>query len=375
MISVAIKQKAKCSGCNACAEACPKFCIEMIPDKKGFFYPKVDNAVCIDCGICENVCPFENVIEINTPLAAYAAWNKNRKQYLASSSGGVAYVFSYYIVEQGGVVYGCTFDGVRARHIRVDALSDLYKLQGSKYVQSDVKRLFGYVRADLKVGKPVLFIGTPCQVAGLKSYIRHIPSHLYLVDLICHGVPSQKMLLEHVGQIVNNRSAEQLSFRKGQLYRLEIMSQGGTVYSSEPHKDMYYRAFLSGISYRESCYKCPFARKERVGDITIGDFWGLQNTASLPLKTEEGVSVLLPSTEKGKALIAAVKSSLNIYERSVDEAVNGNDQLRFPVKKALPAKIFDVLYPVVAFDKVVTVCVAGQKFYTVFKIIGRKVFR
>ena len=118
---------------------------------------------------------------------------------------------------------------MRARHIRVDALSDLYKLQGSKYVQSDVKRLFGYVRADLKVGKPVLFIGTPCQVAGLKSYIRHIPSHLYLVDLICHGVPSQKMLLEHVGQIVNNRSAEQLSFRKGQLFRLEIMSQGGTV--------------------------------------------------------------------------------------------------------------------------------------------------
>ena len=221
----------------------------------------------------------------------------------------------------------------------------------------------------------MLFIGTPCQVAGLKSYIRHIPSHLYLVDLICHGVPSQKMLLEHVGQIVNNRSAEQLSFRKGQLFRLEIMSQGGTVYSSEPHKDMYYRAFLSGISYRESCYECPFARKERVGDITIGDFWGLQNTASLPLKTEEGVSVLLPSTEKGKALIAAVKSSLNIYERSVDEAVNGNDQLRFPVKKALPAKIFNVLYPVVAFDKIVTVCVAGQKLYTVFKIIGRKVFR
>lgn len=263
-MSVADKSKADCSGCNACAEACPKHCIEMISDKKGFLYPKLDTAVCIDCGVCEKVCPFEEENrKLHAPLAAYAAWNKDREQYLASSSGGAAHVFSSHIIKQEGVVYACTSEGMRIRHIRVDSLQELSKLQGSKYVQSDVRRLFGQVKADLQAGKPVLFIGTPCQVAGLKNYIKRIPEHLYLVDLICHGVPSQQMLHEHIHHILNGRSAEQLSFRKGQLFRIELAARCGTVYSSEPHKDMYYRAFLKGISYRESCYCCPFARKEK----------------------------------------------------------------------------------------------------------------
>lgn len=309
MSSIATKKKKDCSGCNACAEACPKHCIEMIPDKKGFLYPKVDTSTCIDCGVCTKVCPFEDGnIHLYTPLTAYAAWNKDREQYLASSSGGAAQVFSSYIINQGGVVYGCTSDDMRIRHIRVDALSDLHKLQGSKYVQSDVRGLFSKVKADLKAGKPVLFIGTPCQIAGLKNYIKQIPEHLYLVDLICHGVPSQQMLNEHIAHVLNGRTAKQISFRKGELFRLEITPKCGAVYFAGSYEDKYYRAFYNGMSYRESCYRCPFARKERASDITIGDFWGLQNAASLPLNKEEGISVMLPLTEKGNKLINATQS-------------------------------------------------------------------
>ena len=358
MISVAIKQKVNCSGCNACAEVCPKHCIEMVPDKKGFFYPKVDAVTCIDCGACEKVCPFQDGnIKLDTPLTAYAAWNKDREQYLASSSGGAAHVFSSHIIKRGGVVYGCTSEGMHIRHIRVDFLSKLSKLQGSKYVQSDVRGVFSLVKADLKAGKPVLFIGTPCEVAGLKKYIKRIPEDLYLVDLICHGVPSQQMLYEHINHILNGRSAERLSFRKGQSFHIELTDQYGTVYSSEPHRDMYYRAFLGGISYRKSCYRCPFARKERVSDITIGDFWGLQNADSLPLKSEEGISVLLPISEKGRRLIDMVKSDIHIYERSVEEAVEGNTQLYRPVHNGLSARILSMLYPCFPFDKAVRIAI------------------
>lgn len=376
MISVATKQKVNCSGCNACAEVCPKYCIEMLPDKKGFFYPKVDTVTCIDCGACEKVCPFQDGnIKLNAPLTAYAAWNKDREQYLASSSGGAAYVFSSHIIKRGGVVYGCTSEGMHIRHIRVDSLSELSKLQGSKYVQSDVRGVFSQVKADLKAGKPVLFISTPCQVAGLKNYIKRIPEDLYLIDLICHGVPSQQMLHEHINHILNGHSAERLSFRKGQLFHIELKDRCGTVYSSEPHKDMYYRAFLGGISYRESCYECPFACKERVSDITIGDFWGLQDVTSLPLEISEGISVLLSSSEKGRALLDAVKSAMRIYERSVEEAVTGNNQLRFPVSKSFCTKIFNLLYPTISIDGAIFVCVTGQRFRTLLKIIGRKIFK
>lgn len=348
MSSIATKKKKDCSGCNACAEACPKHCIEMIPDKKGFLYPQVDTSTCIDCGVCTKVCPFEHGnIHLNAPLTAYAAWNKDREQYLASSSGGAAQVFSSYIINQGGVVYGCTSDDMRIRHIRVDALSDLHKLQGSKYVQSDVRGLFSKVKADLKANKPVLFIGTPCQVAGLKNYIKQIPEHLYLVDLI--------------------------SFRKGEQYRFEITTQCGAAYFAEYHKDKYYRAFFNGISYRESCYRCPFARKERASDITIGDFWGLQNAASLPLNKEEGISVMLPLTEKGNNLINATKLEMHAYERSAQEAIDGNTQLQCPMKGTLSQRIFNALYPMLPFDTAVMCSIIHCKIRTLFKICTNRI--
>lgn len=153
-MSVSNKDKAACCGCNACAEICPKHCIQMVEDAQGFIYPQVDSSVCVECGMCEKVCPLEVAnLSLRKPLKAYAAWNKNRQEHLLSSSGGAAYIFSSYIIEKGGVVYGCTSDGIDVRHIRVENRSELFKLQGSKYVQSDVRGLFKKVKNDLKIGK------------------------------------------------------------------------------------------------------------------------------------------------------------------------------------------------------------------------------
>ncbi len=372
-MSVSDKKKAECCGCNACAEICPKHCIQMIEDAKGFLYPQVDSAICIECDACENVCPLNtSKLSLRTPLKAFAAWNKNHQEHLASSSGGAAYILSSYILDKGGVVYGCTSDGIDVRHIRVENHSDLSKLQGSKYVQSNVCGLFKDVKNDLKSGKSVLFIGTPCQVAGLKNYIKHIPEHLYLVDLICHGVPSKKMLHDHIKHIANRRVVQKISFRKGNDYRLSIQTVNFSYEVSlweTPYKDLYLKGFIEGMISRPSCYKCPFACPTRVSDITIGDFWGLKNAELLPEETRDGVSLLLPMTDKGLNLVQAVESNFHIIERSVDEAVDGNTQLRHPSLQGRRSRLFNILYPILSFDTAMNIVLADHK--TIWKLKNR----
>lgn len=372
-MSVSDKKKAECCGCNACAEICPKHCIQMIEDAKGFLYPQVDSAICIECSVCDNVCPMDvSNISLKYPLKALAAWNKNRQEHLLSSSGGAAYVFSSYILDKGGVVYGCTSDEIDICHIRVEDHTDLSKLQGSKYVQSNVCGLFKDVKNDLKSGKSVLFIGTPCQVAGLKNYIKHIPEHLYLVDLICHGVPSKKMLHDHIKHIANRRVVQKISFRKGNDYRLSIQTVNFSYEVSlweTPYKDLYLKGFIEGMISRPSCYKCPFACPTRVSDITIGDFWGLKNAELLPEETRDGVSLLLPMTDKGLNLVQAVESNFHIIERSVDEAVDGNTQLRHPSLQGRRSRLFNILYPILSFDTAMNIVLADHK--TIWKLKNR----
>ena len=363
--SVANKNKKDCCGCNACAEICPKHCIHMVEDTKGFLYPQVDSSICVECGACEKVCPIDTAKSLlMTPLKAFAAWNKNRKEHLSSSSGGAAHVLSSHILDTGGVIYGCTANGIDVRHIRIDNKSELYKLQGSKYVQSDVRGLFKNVKDDLKNGKPVLFIGTPCQVAGLKNYIGSNVEHLYLVDLICHGVPSQKMLHDHIKHVAKERKIQYISFRKGNDFTISLKAPG-FIYDAnvwrEPYKDLYMKGFMDGMTYRPSCYKCPFACSKRASDITIGDFWGLKNAELLPKEIKDGVSVLLSMTDKGLNLIQAVENNMYINERSVDEAVNGNTQLRHPSIQGRRSHLFNILYPILSFDTAMNIVVADHE--------------
>lgn len=375
-MSVSKKNKIDCCGCNACAEICPKHCIAMKHDEYGFLYPEVYESLCIECGACERVCPFPaSEGDLNYPLKAFAAWANDEKAYERSSSGGAAYVISHTILSEGGVVYGCASDGLDIRHVRVDRLEDLPKLQGSKYVQSDVCGLFSQVRTDLKEGRKVVFIGTPCQVAGLKKFIKKVPDNLLLVDLICHGTPSQQMLREHIAHIVGDKKINKITFRRGNSYILDIESNGKKIWDANlwesPYKDMYLHAFIKGYNSRPCCHHCTFARPERVSDITIGDFWGLGEDCPRPKDREMGISVILPATEKGLAVTQVIKSQMTLVERPVSEAITGNSQLHEPLGESNDSRRFMQLYPRLSFDRAVQAVVLKKMVKYRLKIMLR----
>lgn len=366
-----IRNKYECYGCNACHEICPKQCITMKKDYKGFLYPQINKSQCIDCGLCEKVCPYsEDKLDFKSPIKAFAAWNKEKEAYLKSSSGGAGYVISSHILRIGGVVYGCCADGTNVKHIRIDNQKDLYKLQGSKYVQSEVRGVFKSIKDDIKLGLTVLFIGTPCQVAGLKKSFKKIPEKLILVDLICHGVPSQQMMISHFNKISHNKIIEKISFRKGCEYYLELWGNN-FYYSSTMCEDLYYKAFLNGYICRNSCYKCKFATSNRIGDITIGDFWGL-NISHENIENNDGISLVLPCTFKGMEILEKLKNDIYIYERSLNEAIEGNKQLQHPTRLTRKGKMFNILYTFLSFDTALYIIELDNDFKSIFNRIFNK---
>lgn len=357
-----------CTGCGLCAAQCPKKCISMEPGNEfGHLFPKIDSSACIDCALCQKNCPAVNPVEQRYPLTAYAAWSKDEVDYRSSTSGGAAAVLSRHVLSQGGVVYGCAMlPNIDVRHIRIDNVDDLYKLKGSKYVQSNVTDIYPQLRMDVREGRLTLFTGTPCQVAAVKNMFKTQPENLILVDLICHGVPSLQMLKQHVKNVANYPHYDKVLFREGNgTYVVVVIVDGEEVYrryfNKPRYEDFYINSFFDGYTNRYSCYSCRYACPNRLSDITIGDFWGLGRTIPADYIPEHphGVSVMLPSTVKGKDLIKAIASEMNLYERCVEEAVEGNDQLRHPVpfskRKTLFRKMYRVVgnsaYRIAIFDK------------------------
>ena len=345
----------RCTGCGLCAAVCPVKCISMEPGNDfGHLFPKIDRSVCIDCGLCQKSCPTLDSIEKRRPLTAYAAWSKDKNDYKSSSSGGAASVLSQYVLSHGGVVYGCSMlPDIEVKHIRIDDVKDLWKLKGSKYVQSNPSDIYLNLKQDVKEGRLTLFIGTPCQVAAVKSMFNSQPDHLILIDLICHGVPSSKLLKKHVKSIAPYPHYDKIVFRKGNAICIEVIADGNIVYCSffnKPrYKDFYINAFFDGYIYRESCYSCRYACPDRISDITIGDFWKLGNNIPADDIPDHpyGCSLILPSSEKGLHLIENLSEKLNLYERTVEEAVEGNDQLRNPTPFTNRKFFFRMLYPII----------------------------
>ena len=352
-----ICSKDKCSGCMACFNVCPKACISMTPGKLDHLYPEVNQDLCINCRMCQRVCPENNHLSLHYPLTAFAGWHSDREQYLTSTSGGAATAFAQTIIRRGGVVYGCASEpGLKFRHTRIADLESLVRLKGSKYVQSDIGHIYSNVKQDLKSSLTVLFIGTPCQCAGLKSYLGKDYDNLYCVDLICHGVPSQKLLKKHLNKISSGK-ADYVTFRKGNDMALRVFDKSGEkIYYSnvwnQRYRDVYYSAFIDGYTYRDSCYSCGYARPERCSDVTIGDFWGLSNTVEHD--SINGCSCILPITEKGYKLVK--ESELTLIERSVAEAVDGNSQLRHPSRKTRRVRVFQSLLYVFGADCAYRLC-------------------
>lgn len=273
-----------------------------------------------------------------------AAVDADRDELMLSSSGGAFSVLARRTLSHGGTVYGHAFDeGLHVACVRVDDLGGLAVLRGSKYVQSDMGDAMSLVKDDLKAGREVLFSGTPCQVDGLLTYLGGPQDRLLTVDIVCHGVPSQPFFSDCLKWEFAGSRLDSVRFRDK---REGWGCGGGTTTTTpvfhrlvtrnrpfSPEVSFYYRRFLSGDVYRESCYRCPYAGGERPGDFTIGDFWGIDVDAS-GLDPRHGISVIIANTEKAEALIPYIKEETAWAERPLEEAVQGNDQLMHPTLRA-----------------------------------------
>lgn len=322
----------KCTGCYSCAAICPKSCIEMKNGNDGFLYPHIDITKCIDCKICQNHCPVINPIGAGTKQKkeAFAAISKNAFIRENSSSGGIFTHLAEKIISEGGVVFGARFDdSFSVIHDFAESTEELAEFRGSKYVQSRIGDVYKRVKEFLEIGRYVYFSGTPCQIAGLKAYLVKDYNTLFTQDLICHGVPSPAVWKRYVKyhEIEKDSKTIRTFFRYKKYgwkkYSLLFEYSDNREYTQPLTKDLYLKGFLSNLYLRDSCYHCCFKGKERISDITLADFWGVENIVP-EINDDKGTSLVLINTDKGKRLFESVNSSLDVKSVDRNEALKYN---------------------------------------------------
>ena len=296
----------KCSGCTACMNICPKKAITMVTSSDGFKYPQIDQDKCINCGLCKKNCPVLNNTNNDSLNHCYVGYALDDLYKEGSSSGGIFPLIANAILENSGIVIGAAFDeNNKLKHVAIEKVVDLIKLKGSKYLQSDLDNIFSYIKNIIKDRK-ILFVGTPCQVAGLKIFIKNDYNNLYCIDLVCHGVPSPKLFDKYIKEL------EEINNDKVINYNFRDKSTGWDTYSntiefknsrlSELQKDnRYMNLFLSDVALRESCYNCNFKLGNKYSDITLGDFWNIRErfTKNSIVNDNTGISFLMINSEKG----------------------------------------------------------------------------
>ncbi|WP_287621481.1 Coenzyme F420 hydrogenase/dehydrogenase, beta subunit C-terminal domain [Parabacteroides sp.] len=327
-----------CTGCKVCLNVCTHNAISFSENHYGFWYPVIDESLCIDCGLCKKACPNNIPPVLHAPLKAVIGHAIDKEEQKSSTSGGVASALCRYILRAGGVVYGCTSAHYPlVHHIRVESENGLELLKGSKYVQSDVEDVFGLIRQDLQERK-VVFVGTPCYCAGLKKYIHKDSENLVLIDFVCHGVPSQKILKDAVEEVSSGEQIQTVQFRKKtqcgeSKYGLFLGGENGrSIYQNTYPKDDYIITFLSGMFYRPSCYECKYAQVKRCSDITLGDYWDREKKTSFQNR-QYGLSMIMVNTKKGKWLLDECSSKIISVLADVDNFVARNGQLHHSMPK------------------------------------------
>ncbi|ROT17601.1 Coenzyme F420 hydrogenase/dehydrogenase, beta subunit C-terminal domain [Xylanibacter rodentium] len=332
-----------CTGCQACKFICPKRCIEMRENDAGVVLPKIDASCCIECKTCEKICPAQNPVKFNSPKRVYAAWNTSPFQRNISASGGIASAIYMWLKNIGGISTGAFIDSDWSVKICIFRPGDSFdRLSNSKYSYSDPSEIYEEVRPYIKEGKIVVFIGLPCQIAGYKKTFGN-KDNLYYVDLVCHGVAPNSYLRQHISKIeqkVGVRAAE-MSFRAPEMgtanYYFTLYDNDGKISYAKRSidGDNYNIAFHRGYSYRENCYHCHYARPERCSDLTIGDYHGLGKLQPCDFDNDN-VSVILANTDKGNELLKRLIDAelVAVYERPVEEPIQGDSQLRHPTLKS-----------------------------------------
>ncbi len=308
----------------------------MESDREGFLVPVIDKDACISCKKCISICPAENVPPKAQPLV-YAARATDEEIILRSSSGGVFSLLASKVLEESGLVCGAGFDDAfNVVHRFIDKIEDIPLLTGSKYVQSQIGSSYKEVQKELLQGRKVMFVGTPCQCAGLKAFLGKEFENLLTVDFVCHGVPSPKLYRKYLEEISGGKKISKVNFRCKIKdcggYEMGLDFADSTEYRSKVAKDPYMMAFAQDISLRESCYACFSKGLRSVADLTLGDFWGIDETES-PLAGKQGVSLVLVNTDKGKNAFEDISSNLETDCRNLDEACKKNTCLVASVKK------------------------------------------
>ncbi len=320
-----ITSKDLCCGCSACVNVCPKKCISFKEDCEGFLYPSVDAAVCVDCGLCEKVCPVINKNDERVPIHTYAVKHPDEKIRLSSSSGGLFTYLAEMVIDNGGVVFGARFnDQWEVVHGYTETKEGLAPFRGSKYVQSNMGDSYVLAEGFLKSGRTVMFTGTPCQIAGLKKYLRIEYDNLLAVDVVCHGVPSPMVWRKYLEEATGREglsTVRNINFRDKSTgwknYSVAIDVSKGHAISKFPEND-YMRAFLLNLSIRPSCFNCPAKAGRSCADITVGDFWGIDKVKP-EIDDDKGISLALTYCEN-----ELMDSSLFMDEIPYTDAVRYN---------------------------------------------------
>ena len=324
--------KKECCGCALCSIICVKHCIKMQSDAEGFLTPIIDDEQCINCGLCYKKCPVSKAIETYESPRYYAAAISNKEELLYSSSGGLFVSLAKHILSIGGYVCGCVWDEhMRAIHICSNKIEDIYRMMGSKYVQSTIEKVLPEIIHYVNDGHKVLFTGTACQIAAVKS-LNPSSDNLYFVDILCHGVPSPLFFRKYVGYLEKKHSGRltNLEFRDkkklgwGSEHRTYYeIERNGKVKGYRPILPAYFCAFFYGTNLRESCYNCKYAGEQRISDITIGDFWGYM--AYYRRRFLEGLSIASVNTKKGLSLFNSIKGDLSFCDEIPKDKAKGTN--------------------------------------------------
>ncbi|MGX8833551.1 Coenzyme F420 hydrogenase/dehydrogenase, beta subunit C-terminal domain [Amedibacillus sp. YH-ame6] len=351
--------KLNCCGCGACMNICPKQAILMKPDEYGFIYPKIDEDICISCGLCKKVCGYQ--AEITTPEInkTYVAVSNDSEILKTSASGGIFASLATEVIKKGGVAFGCSLEQEHnqliPKHIMINNLEGLKKLQGSKYVQSYIGDTYKQAKKLLDTDLLVLFSGTPCQIDGLKHYLMKDYKNLITVDLVCHGVPNAQMFQDYImilekklkGKVINYKFRDK---SKGWGLNAKIVysksnKELNKLLSCE--QSIYYNLFLKSYIYRENCYSCKYASSKRVGDLTIGDFWGIENEHPQYLKhidISKGVSCVIANNSHGAKILNDFCKNMELLPSEFEKAASANKQLNHPSNRSKKREIILNIY-------------------------------
>lgn len=323
-----VNDKHDCCGCTGCSSICGSKAITMTADKEGFLYPKVNESLCTDCGLCEKICPIiqrDHKPHSELPLKVYALHNKDANIWKHSSSGGVFTALAQDCISDNGIVYGAEFnDNFIVIHRGETTIDGTLKFQGSKYVQSDLRGVYKEIQQQLRSGRKVLFSGVPCQVEGLKNFLMKPYSNLITVDILCHGVPSPKIFSDYI-KFINRYSLGRLekinmkdkTFGWG-YQNLRLFFSGNRTEFNSPISNLWNRIFYDHIANRPSCSACRFTNFQRPGDITIGDFWGIEKFYP-EFNSSNGTSLLLVNSNKGLTTWGNVSEQFNCIESNIEE--------------------------------------------------------